>query len=205
MEFMNTQNVVLMRMARESLKGKWGLAIGTFVVYILMVGSIQVPTVFFPTVGLLSFIIAGPLALGMSVFSLNISRDQDARFEQLFAGFYNFLTALGAYLLMVLFTFLWALLLIIPGIIAALSYSMTFYILADDSSIGANEALDKSKEMMRGYKWKFFCLGLRFFGLGLLCLLTLGIGFLWLFPFMQVTMAKFYDDINGRYITIVNG
>jgi uncharacterized membrane protein len=82
---------------------------------------------------------------------------------------------------------------------------MTFYILADDSSIGANEALDKSKEMMRGYKWKFFCLGLRFFGLGLLCLLTLGIGFLWLFPFMQVTMAKFYDDINGRYITIVNG
>ncbi|MDB4205260.1 DUF975 family protein [Polaribacter sp.] len=65
---------------------------------------------------------------------------------------------------MLLFTFLWTLLLIIPGIIAVLSYSMTFYILADNNSIGAMEAIDKSKKMMDGYKWKYFCLGLRFIG-----------------------------------------
>ena len=192
---MKTENLVLMQMARKSLKDKWGLAIGTFVVYMLIIGAIQATTEFFPLAGLLLLAISGPMALGIAIFSINISRNQDARLEQIFQGFNNFNTSLGAYLLMLLFTLLWTLLLIIPGIIAVLSYSMTFYILADDNSIGAMEAIDKSKKMMDGYKWKYFCLGLRFIGWSLLCILTLGIGFLWLLPYMQVSMVKFYDDI----------
>ena len=192
---MKTENLVLMQMARKSLKEKWGLAVGTFVVYMLIIGAIQATTEFFPLAGLLLLAISGPMALGIAIFSINISRNQDARLEQIFQGFNNFNTSLGAYLLMLLFTFLWSLLLIIPGIIAVLSYSMTFYILADDNSIGAMEAIDKSKKMMDGYKWKYFCLGLRFIGWSLLCILTLGIGFLWLLPYMQVSMVKFYDDI----------
>jgi uncharacterized membrane protein len=105
---------------------------------------------------------------------------------------------------MILFILLWTLLLIIPGIIAAISYSMTFYILADDNSIGAMDAIDKSKKMMDGYKWKYFCLGLRFLGWALLCILTLGIGFLWLMPYMQVSMAKFYDDVKANSLTTEN-
>ena len=192
---MKTENLVLMQMARKSLKEKWGLAVGTFVVYMLIIGAIQATTEFFPLAGLLLLAISGPMALGIAIFSINISRNQDARLEQIFQGFNNFSTSLGAYLLMLLFIFLWTLLLIIPGIIAVLSYSMTFYILADDNSIGAMEAIDKSKKMMDGYKWKYFCLGLRFIGWSLLCILTLGIGFLWLLPYMQVSMVKFYDDI----------
>jgi uncharacterized membrane protein len=192
---MKTENVVLMQMARESLKGKWGLAIGTLVVYFLIAMVIQI----IPSVGpIASLIMSGPFALGLAVFSLSLSRNQDAKLEQIFQGFNNFGTALGAYLLMILFTVLWSLLLIIPGIIAAISYSMTFYILADDNSIGAMDAIDKSKKMMNGYKWKCFCLGLRFYGLALLCILTLGIGFLWLVPYMQVSMAKFYDDVKAN-------
>tara|TARA_B110000027_G_scaffold64896_1_gene69557 strand:- start:403 stop:984 length:582 start_codon:yes stop_codon:yes gene_type:complete len=192
---MKTENLVLMQMARKSLKEKWGLAVGTFVVYMLIIGAIQATTEFFPLAGLLLLAISGPMALGIAIFSINISRNQDARLEQIFQGFNNFSTSLGAYLLMLLFIFLWTLLLIIPGIIAVLSYSMTFYILADDNSIGAMEAINKSKKMMNGYKWKYFCLGLRFIGWSLLCILTLGIGFLWLLPYMQVSMVKFYDDI----------
>lgn len=201
---MKTENVVLMRMARESLRGKWGLAIGTFVVYLIIIGSVQVATQFFPLSGLLSLLIAGPLVLGWSIFALSISRNQEARLEQIFEGFNNFGTALGAYLLMVLFTLLWTLLLIIPGIIAAISYSLTFYILADDNKIGPMDAIDKSKKMMDGYKWKFFCLGLRLFGLALLCILTLGIGFLWLAPYAQVTVAKFYEDVKANQTTVEN-
>ena len=63
--------------------------------------------------------------------------------------------------------------------------------------LSPSEALRKSKEMMDGYKMKYFTLSLRFFGLALLCVLTLGIGFLWLAPYMQVTVAKFYDDLRG--------
>lgn len=197
---MKTENVVLMRMALESLKGKWGLAIGTFVIYMLISASISVTAQFFPLASLLSLLITGPFVLGLTLFSINLSRDQDARLEQIFLGFNNFGNALAAYLLMVIFVLLWMLLFIVPGIIASISYSMTFFIMADDDSIGPMEALKKSKTMMYGYKWKYFCLGLRFFGWALLCILTLGIGLLWLMPYMQVSMAKFYDDIKDNPI-----
>ena len=202
------ENVVLMRMAKESLRDKWGLAIGTFLVYTLIINGLQFNYSFYSnmfgtnllasTGGLVSLFIGGPMTLGISYFALAISRNQEARFEQLFKGFNNFGTALGAYLLMAIFVILWMLLLIIPGIIAAISYAMTFYIIADNPSIQVMDAIDKSKKMMYGYKWKFFCLNLRFLGWAILCLFTLGIGFLWLIPYMEISFAKFYDDINGR-------
>lgn len=191
---METPNIELMRMAKRSLKGNWGLAAGTFFVYILIISGIK----FIPVIGSLALlIVGGPFALGIVIFSLSIARDQKAEFDQLFQGFANFKKALGTYLLMVLFVLLWMLLLFVPGIIAAISYSMTFYILADDPSIGAMEAIKKSKEIMYGHKWKFFCLGLRFIGWILLCCLTFGIGMFWLAPYMQVSAAKFYEDVKG--------
>lgn len=191
---MATENAVLMKMARESLKGKWGLAIGTFLVYTLIMGSFGAMQRF----GLLSLLIAGPFMLGAATFSLSISRGKDARLEQIFEGFTLYTKALVAYLLMVLFIVLWSILLIIPGIIAGLSYSMAFYILADDPFLQPKEYLERSKKMMYGYKWKLFYLWLRFLLLGLLCVLTLGIGFLWLIPYINVTVAKFYDDIKDK-------
>ena len=184
----------LMAEARESLSGNWGLAIATFLVYGIIISIFQV----IPTVGsVLALFIAGPMLVGVSMFSLSLSRGESARLEQIFEGFKNYGTVLGAYLLMVLFIFLWMLLLIIPGIIAAIAYSQTFYILAEDDAIGSMDALKKSKEMMDGYKWKYFCLGLRFIGWALLCILTLGIGFLWLSPYIQISYAKFYEDIKA--------
>ena len=121
--------------------------------------------------------------------------NKDAKIEQLFEGFRNFGTSILAYVLMVLFIILWTILLIIPGIIAAISYSMTFFIIAEDETIGAYDALKKSKEMMNGHKWKFFCLGFSFFGWFLLSIFTLGIGLLWLAPYVNVSYVKFYDDI----------
>jgi uncharacterized membrane protein len=201
---MKTENVVLMKAARESLKGKWGLAIGTFVVYLLIVVAIQIAARFFPASVLISLIIGGPMAVGLAIFALSLSRSQDAELNQIFKGFENFGTAIGAYFLIVLFIVLWMLLLIVPGIIAAFSYALTFYIIADDKSIGAMQAIDKSKKMMYGYKWKCFRLGLRLFGLALLCILTLGIGFLWFMPYAQVTMAKFYDDVKENQVGVEN-
>lgn len=192
---MKTSNVELMKMAEESLSGKWGLAIGTFFGYFIIFAAIQVSSQIFPFGGLISILISGPLSLGIAIFSLNLSRDKILQPDQIFDGFKNFGTSVGAYLLIGIFTVLWTLLFIIPGIIAALSYSMTFYIIADDDSIGPMDAIDKSKEIMDGYKWKYFCLNLRFFGWALLCILTFGIGFLWLIPYIKVSVAHFYDDI----------
>lgn len=194
---MNTENKVLMQMARESLKGKWGVAIGGFALYGLVTIIIQI----IPIVGGLAlFIISGPLILGLMFFSLSLSRGQEVRVKQIFDGFDNFVKALVTYLLMILYIFLWSLLLIIPGIIAGLSYSMVFFILSDNKDMKPKDVLRKSKEMMNGYKWKFFCLQLRFIGWGILSILTLGIGFLWLVPYMQVSFAKFYDDLKNKTI-----
>ena len=132
---MEMENVVLMKAARESLKGKWGLAIGTFVVYLLIIGAIQIAARFFPASGLITLIIGGPMSVGLAIFALSLSRNQNAELNQIFKGFENFGTALGAYLLVILFIFLWMLLLIVPGIIASFSYALTFYIIADDKSI----------------------------------------------------------------------
>tara|TARA_B110000971_G_scaffold65848_1_gene67443 strand:- start:192 stop:809 length:618 start_codon:yes stop_codon:yes gene_type:complete len=195
MKNMTKDNAVLMQMARESLRGKWNTVVPIFLIYIIITSALQGVSEVFPLAGLISLILSGPIALGISIFSLNIAGDNDLKAEQLFEGFKNFGTSVVAYLLMVIFILLWSILLIIPGIIAALSYSMTFFIIAEDSSIDAVEALKKSKEMMDGHKWKYFCLSLRFIGWALICILTLGIGFLWLLPYIQVTNVKFYEDI----------
>jgi len=184
-----TPNAELMRRARQSLKGQWGLAVGANLVFglILSVAS--------NVCSIAQLIIGGPMELGREILFLRISRRADARFGQLFDGFQNFGSALGAYLLMLIFVFLWTLLLIIPGIIAALSYSMTFFIMADDPGVDPLEAIRRSKRLMYGNKWKLFCLYWRFFGWFLLCLLSFGIGFLWLQPYVLVTTAQFYDDL----------
>lgn len=192
---MNTENSVLRQQALDTLRGNWGLAIGTFLLYFVITGIYQnIPYIG----GLASIVLSGPFQLGLTKFTLAFSRKNEPRAEQLFEGFNDFSRALNASLIMTIYIVLWLLLLIIPGIIVALSYSMTFFILADDENISASDALKKSKEMMDGNKMKLFLLGLSFFGWALLCILTLGIGLLWLIPYMQITVAKFYQDLKGE-------
>lgn len=185
---MATSNAELMKQAREALKDNWGLAIGTYLISeLLNTAASYVP--------LGNLVLAGPLMLGRTIFTLNLSRGKKAEIGQLFDGFQRFSDSLIAYLIMVAYILLWSLLLIVPGIIAAISYSQVFFILTDDKSIEPMEALKKSQKMMKGYKWKYVCLGLRFFGWFLLCILTFGIGFLWLIPYTTISFAKFYEDL----------
>jgi uncharacterized membrane protein len=193
---MTTENTLLMKQAREILQGKWGLAVGGCFLYMLVTTLAGASH----DMQILGLFINGPMLFGLSVFSLALARRQEAKISQLFLGFSDFLRTLVAYLLMILFILLWAILLIVPGIIAALSYSQTFFILAEDKMISASDALKKSKMMMNGHKKKLFLLFLQFFGWFLLSILTLGIGFLWFLPYLQVTIALFYDEISGKAI-----
>ncbi|MFA6257370.1 MAG: DUF975 family protein [Candidatus Paceibacterota bacterium] len=192
---MATENVVLMKQARETLSDKWGLAVGITTIYMVITIVVGSPKDIGPV---LQAIIEGPLQFGLAIFSLSLVRGKGVSISQLFEGFNDFIRILVAYLLMGLFVLLWALLLIVPGIIAALAYSQTFFILVDDKSISARDALRKSKSMMYGHKKKLFYLGLRFFGWFLLGVLSLGIGFLWILPYFYVTMAKFYEEVSVK-------
>lgn len=79
--------------------------------------------------------------------------------------------------------------------VLALRYSQTLYVLWDNPDIGPLEAVRRSVAMMRGRKGKLFLLGLRFIGWAFLAMLTCGIGFLWLIPYMMISYAHFYDDL----------
>jgi uncharacterized membrane protein len=196
---MKTENSILMKQARESLRGKWLFAIGAIgASFIILILTTKIPKIG----SFLNFIIQGPMALGLVIFCLSFSRNQNPQFKQIFDGFKRFKTTFVAQLLITVFTILWGLLLIIPGIIAGISYSMTFYIIADDPNIGAREAIKKSKKMMMGNKWKLFGMGLRFAGWILLSILTLGIGLLWVVPYAQIATTKFYDDLKNHEVVV---
>ncbi len=191
---METTNRDLMQQAREALKGRWGLAVGGTVIILILSALIKV----IPIVGWIgSLIIGGPLGLGAAAFFLSLSRRQDAQLSQLFEGFQDFTRALVTYFLMILFIILWTILLVIPGIVAAFSYSQTFFILAENPKMESMDVLRKSKAMMKGNRWKLFFLLWRFFGWFLLGILSLGIGFLWIIPYLITTSARFYDDLKA--------
>jgi len=99
---------------------------------------------------------------------------------------------------MALKVFLWTLLFVIPGLVMSFAYAMTPYILEEHPELDAWEASNRSREMMRGHKWQLFCLYLSFLGWFLLCILSLGIGFFWLSPFMQASEAAFYNDLKAE-------
>ena len=189
-----THNRDLMTQARAALDGHWWLSVGVTFVFVAIISAAGGV----PCVGqLVNLLISGPLSLGLAVFALALVRARPVSMGQLFEGFNAFGNALAAYILMAIFVLLWCLLLIIPGIIAALAYSMTYFIMQDQPNLGPLEAIDLSRQMMRGNKWKYFCLQWRFFGWGLLCVLTCGIGFLWLMPYMMASQARFYDDLKA--------
>tara|TARA_B110000459_G_C16551793_1_gene467118 strand:- start:635 stop:1249 length:615 start_codon:yes stop_codon:yes gene_type:complete len=196
---MVTENAELMKMARQSLEGRWWQFIKATLVYYIVLIPIQLISLSLPiTSNVISLLVGAPLALGFIIFSLNFTRKKEAKIVDLFQGFNNYKTVLLTYLLVLANVILRMLLLIVPGIIAAFSYSMVFYILADNPDISPKNALKKSKEMMMGYKWKIFFLGLSFLGWALLAILTLGIGLLWLMPYIQVSTINFYEDIKDN-------
>lgn len=114
---------------------------------------------------------------------------------QAFSEISMYLKILGTYLLMMVYMFLWFLLLIIPGVIKAFAYSQTYFVLKDNPDIGINAAITRSRKLMHGYKWKYFLLQLSFIGWIILSLITLGIGFIWLSPYLRASNAAFYNEL----------
>ena len=189
------------RQAWNSIRGKWGTLVITYLVYLVIFGCVGALSVI-PSLGavlgsIVTLIITGPFSLGLSIISLNIVRGDNVTVNNLFVGFKRFLDAFLANLINGILIALWSLLFIIPGIIKGYSYSMTYYILADNPSMTANDARKKSMDIMRGNKWRLFCLQLSFIGWLLLCVLTLGILTLWISPYIQTATAAFYEDISA--------
>lgn len=143
-------------------------------------------------------IIGGMVMLGYRQYCVKLCLGVDAGVGELFVHKQYLLKALGLSLLTTLLIVLWSFLFIIPGIVAAYRYAMVPYIMAENPDIGIIEAIEESKYLMDGHKGDLFWLHLSFLGWAFLCVFTLGIGTLWLNPYMNVTEAEFYLELTGR-------
>lgn len=214
------------RIAQDALRGNWALAIGTgFIATLLGAGSrggssngnggqshnyafseissplfmiIAVLITFVLLWALITFFFGGAIELGYCRFNKNLINGTNPQFKVLFSRFDIFWKAFALRLVICILIVLWSILLIIPGIIAAFRYSMAFYIMEENPSMGIMEAIGESKELMIGNKFRLFCLGFSFVGWAILCALTLGIGLLWLVLYMNASFAAFYLEISGK-------
>lgn len=134
--------------------------------------------------------------LGFYVYFLRVARKEDLAFGHLFDGYKgNWQRIFTTTALQYIYIFLWALLLVIPGIIKGFSYAMTPYILKDNPELSNNAAIEKSMAMMNGHKMELFILELTFIGWILLGIITFGIGLLLVEPYMMTAIAHFYEDL----------
>ena len=141
------------------------------------------------------FIIGGAVSLGYSKFNLNLINGNNADIKDIVSEFGRFKEAFAMRFLRAVYTFLWSLLLIVPGIIASFSYSMAPYILMENPGMSGSEALKASKQLMDGNKWRLFCLGVSFIGWEILNGFTMGLGQLVLRPYREAAYAAFYREI----------
>ncbi len=146
-------------------------------------------------IGVATFFIGGPVSVGYSSFLMRVHDGEEADFKELFSAFGNFLQSFLMHLLSYLFIFLWALLFIIPGIMASYSYAMAPYIMAEHPDIPGRDAITASKELMYGHRWALFCLDCSFIGWHLLGLISCGIGTLFVAPYHNQARAAFYRQL----------
>ncbi|KAA0546116.1 DUF975 family protein [Bacillus sp. BGMRC 2118] len=202
--------------ARAALRGKWGLAVGTAFLIGLIANVVpslvevflgggfgnyinQEETTVAGSIGsLIASILLIPLGIGLYWFFLRLVRDENPTLGSVFEVYADLKVSLKLIVTSIvvgIFVFLWSLLLIIPGIIKGLAYSQAFYILKDKPEYGTLQAITESRKLMDGYKWKYFLLQLSFIGWILLSILTLGIGLLWVIPYMNASYAAFYQNL----------
>ncbi|MBC1398396.1 DUF975 family protein [Listeria fleischmannii] len=154
-------NAEIRRTAKSTLQGHWGISIGVYLLSMIISSAVSSLLGWIPVIGwIIGMLITGPISIGVVWFFLAISRKDEPDVSYMFSAFKDFGRTFLAFLLVTLFTFLWSLLFIVPGIIKGYSYSQTFFILRDNPNISALDAITESRHMMNGYKGKLFGLSL---------------------------------------------
>ena len=210
-------------MARRALKNYWWLAVGVTLLASILGGTSSSFTpsfsltingddltqyypealrhalqVFLPVSGVISlvqFVIGGSVSIGHNRFCLKLVDGEQAQFEDLFSGFDIFGNAFVLNLLITLKVFAWSLLFVIPGIVKMYAYSMAYYIKLDHPDYGWKACIDESRQLMDGHKWEKFVLDLSFLGWIIVGSLCLGVGTLWVTPYMEAANAQFYEYV----------
>ena len=181
--------------AKAAMTNRWGQAVLFMFIYSLLSAGISTLNLVSPAIA--SIFLGFPLSLGIAIAFLNFSRTGELPLEKIFSAFNStyYLKSIGVTLLSTIYTFLWCLLFIIPGIIKGLSYAMAPFIIAEDPSLSGEEAICRSMEMMEGHKMALFLIVLECLVLVLLSSLLLFIPLLWITPYYMTVITKFYEAL----------
>jgi uncharacterized membrane protein len=179
--------------AKAQIKGKIGILFLITLIVALVAGAIAAIPVIGTAISV--FIVTPALSLSLIRVYLMVIKGKNPEVKDTFSGFDDFWSAFKVTFLATLYTFLWSLLFFIPGIVKAYSYSMSFYILAENPGMSAKECIKKSMEMTNGHKWELFVLELSFIGWMFLMPFTFGILGIWLLPYMSATFANAYESL----------
>ncbi len=195
--------------ALSALRGNWASALVATIIMLVLTMCISGTSAVVQTYGiqlsaalafgfgLLEILVLWPVSVGFcNSFRLLLETGDNRLTANMFSlGFGKMLHNIWGTFLMGLFIVLWSLLFLIPGIIKSFSYAMTPFILVERPELSANAAIDESRRLMKGRKFDLFYLYLSFIGWFILSILSLGIGFLWLWPYVQTSLAAFYADV----------
>ncbi|MBN1776654.1 MAG: DUF975 family protein [Clostridiales bacterium] len=178
--------------AKAAFMQQRGIAILAFVLFTVLSGVLSGATV-----GIAALLLMPPLTIGYAYFSLRLYRGETCEISDMLAtGFRDYVKSLVGILWMYLFTFLWSLLFIIPGIIKGIAYSMTPYILAERDDVSAQDAIKVSMEMTYGHKAEIFVMALSFIGWWILSGLTFGIlAIFFTGPYTATSFAGLYEKL----------
>jgi uncharacterized membrane protein len=195
-----TPNYILRQNAKQQLGGrifseKWVLLAVACLVCTAVIGAAGGVTF-----GIGAILISGPLTYGLSrTFVNNTKGKVDVDFNDLICGFREcFGGSIVLSVLTSIYTFLWSLLFVIPGIVKSYSYAMAPYIQQDDPAKDASQCIDESRAMMKGYKGQLFLLDLSFIGWYFVGALCFGIGTLFVYPYHHAARANFYLALKAK-------
>lgn len=206
--------------ARQSLQGRWGDAALSTLVYFLIAlvcCAPSIPSALYQTAGVitwwseslngLAFVVGvfllWPLQYALYNAFLALTRgSEESVWDNVWSNFKNtystlLQSALLAYIIVVLLS---VVTLCIGGVIFSYAYRMVPYLINDYPNLTPKEALRTSRQMMKGHKWDLFVLDLSFIGWIFLAILTCGIGYMWLTPYMYTATAHFYEDLKAEKI-----
>ncbi len=198
--------IELKTQAKQQIKGKIGMLFVITLIISVISGVASLVLSCVPFIGPLActIIIVPAFTLSLIRVYLNVAAGIKPTAGDAFCGFDDFWSAFKLNFLVGLFTFLWSLLFVIPGIVKSYSYSMSFYILAENKGKSALECINESKAMTNGYKADLFVLGLSFIGWILLGYITFGIAYIWILPYIQTTYTNAYNTLKAIKPQVVN-
>ncbi|MBR5536085.1 MAG: DUF975 family protein [Clostridia bacterium] len=191
----------LKQAAKAQISGRIGKFFLMYLAYFGVALLFSMVGALIPAVGTIVATMATyPMYFGIIAVCIALADGNDFKVSDMFNGFHDWWGAIKTYFFVGLFTSLWSLLLIVPGIVKSYSYRLAIYIKAENKDMPALEAIRRSKEIMEGHKLEWFVLDLSFIGWGLLVGITFGIAAIWVTPYMDMTYVNAYRKMCPKVV-----